>query len=244
MKKNTGYFIIIGVLVFIIGCLSFLVTTNLRKKSVSADIKYGQYVDSLIKVNNQTDMKAQVNIVNDNYLAILVSSKLDRAVRVDADVKFFDEDGKEIAVEKEMDTYFFAVLDQNKYTLSLPLPDLNGKYAGNIEVKLTQQEFDNFDFYILPSEITFEETHVVNSDNTTTITVHATNHGVSNIPTFEAQVVALKDGKVVATNYFSKENFESNSTFTSDVILPFSDNGKALNYDELLIYSTDTNTVY
>ena len=244
MKKNTVYFIIIGVMFLIVGCLSFFVMTEFRKKSVSADIKYSQFVDSLIKVDNRTDMKVQINIVDDSYLAIYVSSDLDRAVRVDADVRFFDDEDNEIVVEKASDTYFFAVLDQNKYTLSLPLPDLNGKHAGNIDVKLTQQGFDNFDFYVLPSEVMFEESHVVNADNTTTITVHATNHGTSNIPTYEAQVVAMKNGKIVATNYFSKENFGPKTTFTSEVDLPISNDGEALSYDELLIYSTDTNTVY
>lgn len=216
------------------------IITFFRYHNDEIEIRYKAYDDDLIKINNQTSMEVQSNIVDQNSLAVLVSS-LDTAAQVKLRVVFHDEDGKEIATKEDE----LNVLGNSKQLFSIEIPRLYEKFAGDIDIEVSQEEITNYD-YVSSDNIKMEETHSVDADLLTNFAIYVTNNSNSNIGVFSGMIVLLKDDKTVGFSSFAQENFMAGAT----VSLPVSfdpevvgSDFKAIDFDEVLLFPTITNDI-
>lgn len=219
IRDVTKDILIFALFLIIIG----LVYYNVFSTHESNNIKYKYYSDDLITVDNDSLFEFHVNIVDNNYVAVLVSSDLTVSSIVSVSTVFYDEDGNQLVANK-VSSLVFA----NSYgILTFPLPDLNDKYAGNIEINITGQETGNTESD--DSNIKYQKT--ANDP----FTIEVTNADSNSVSELEFSVVALKDKKIVLHETYFQESIMPYSTFSvsSDALTNM--NGE---YDELLIFTT------
>lgn len=209
-------------------CALFFIITGLGYYNVfgiseSSNTKYKYYSDDLITVDNDGRFDALVNIVDNDYVGVLVSSDLSTSGVVSVTVTFYDADGKELSSNKSSSMIF-----ANNHTfLTFLLPDLTNQYAGNIEVVITGEEYSGITYDV--SNILYESTP------SNPFAIQVTNNNNFSIMNLVFDVVALKDKKVVLYEAYREKNVMPYSIFSV-----FSDTLTNMNedYDELLIFTT------
>ena len=134
MVREISKNIIIFSLVLIIIGLGYF---NVFGISDTDNVKYKYYSDNLIKLDNDDFYDTHVNIVDNHYLGVLVSSDLSVPSVVSVAVTFYGGDGKELSTEQTSSIVFA----NNHVILPFLLPDLDNQYAGNIDVVVTGEEY-------------------------------------------------------------------------------------------------------
>ena len=216
------------------------IITYFRYHNDEVEIRYKAYDDDLIKINNQTSMEVQSNIVNQNSLVVLVSSS-DTVAQVRLRVVFHDEDGKEVATKEDE----LNVLGNSKQLFSVEIPRLYEKFAGDIDIEVSQEEITNYD-YVSSDNIKMEETHSVDADLLTNFVIQVTNNSNSNIGVFSGMIVLLENGKIVDFSSFTQENFVAGATVSLPVSFDFKvldSEFKAIDFDEVMLFPTVTNDI-
>lgn len=235
--KNVGRNIVLVSLFVVIVLLSII--TFFRYHNDEVKIRYKAYDDELIQIDNQTSMEVQSNILDQNRLVVLVSS--DDAVEARLRVVFHAEDGKNLATKEDK----LVVLGNSKQLFSVEVPKLYEKFAGNIDVEVSQEEINNYD-YVSPDDIKIEESHSVDEDLHTNFVLQVTNNSDSNIGVFSGMLVLLKEHKIVDFASFVQENFWAGSTASLQVnfdLKMINSEFSPVDFDEVLLFPTVTNDI-
>ena len=161
LKKNrfNGYYVIICIVAILLIVLCGALVIH---KTNEDNTLYKSYDDHFIKVRNDTSFSYQVNLVHDEYLAILVTSTTTKGSNIKADVTFYNSDNKEIFAD-EM-TNFMSSEGQTVFTFSIP--DLGNDYAGKIDIHLSELE-ENIDDMVDFGGINYQESHSLDENHNT-----------------------------------------------------------------------------
>lgn len=237
MKKgNIFYIITIVFLLIVIIILSVLLVT---RKSGNTDIKYTDYTNQLIKVNETSGIHSIANIVNDDSLAVLVSSDIQGVRTVSANVTFYNDQNKKVFSDETSS----VMMNEGQLFFVFNLPDLSeNEYAGTIDLKLSEGEAEGFDSLADVSKITYQETHNVNELQSTMFNVVGVNGNEYNVSGVFTNIVAVKSNKIVAYNSFSSENILAGATFNSTIEIPpilSGNDHQPIDFDEVYIFATD-----
>lgn len=237
MKKGNLFYII--TIVFLLIVIIVLSVFLVMRKSGGTDIKYTDYMDQLIKVSETSGIHSIANIVDDDYLAVLVSSDTQGTRTVSANVTFYNDQNKKVFSDETTS----VMMDEGQLFFVFNLPDLaEDEYAGAIDLKLTEGEEEGFDSLADVSKITYQETHNVNELQSTMFNVVGVNGNEYNVSGLFTNIVAVKSNKIVAYNSFSSDNILAGATFNSTVEIPpvlSGNDSQPIDFDDIYIFATD-----
>ena len=220
MVREISKNIIIFSLVLIIIGLGYF---NVFGISDTDNVKYKYYSDNLIKLDNDGFYDTHVNIVDNHYLGVLVSSDLSVPSVVSVAVTFYGGDGEELSTEQTSSIVFA----NNHVILPFLLPDLDDQYAGNIDVVVTGEEYTGTVEDV--SNVLYEEV------SSNPFTIRVTNNNDFSIMNLVFDVIAIKDDKIVVHESFRQNNVMpySNFSVSSDTLTTM-----VGDYDQVLIFTT------
>ena len=214
--------------------VAILLAITIIRKGKSEIVKYSYFDDDLIQVDNQSSFEVKSNIVDNENLLIYVSSNYDKSILAVAEVIFRDEDGETIA----SDSSSLVVLNHSGQVFTFYLPSLVGKYAGNIDIVIREQE-TNQQTDFSTSDIKLKESHTITEEMNTNFTIQIQNNSNFLIQSFTGMMVGLKDDEIVAVDSFSSNNILANSSNTSSAVFYFNTENQGImsrDYDTLLMF--------
>ena len=232
-NKINFYHIIIFILIFIIIGLCGILVFN---KNQSRDTVYKYFEDSLINIQNDTSLSYQANLVNGDYLAILVTSSSGEKVGIEADVSFYNADNQKISSDNRIN----SMSSDGKALFTFSVPDLGSDFAGKIDVRLLTSE-DTAGEMVDTSNIMYHESHSIDENNNTVFSIEGVNGTEFNIQNLIGNVVALKDGLIVCVDSFQVSDVGAGSAFNVVAHFPantFNGVSQAMKYDEIFILSS------
>lgn len=231
-KVNFYHIVIFILMIIVIGLCGILIFN--KKQDNNTIYKY--YDDSLIKVQNDTSFSYQANLVNGDYLAVLVTSTSNKAGEIEADVTFYNADNKKVYA----DNLINSMSGDGKTIFTFSVPDLEDDFAGKINIHLLTPEGNNGETIDI-SSITYQESHSIDENKITVFSIEGTNGTEFNFHNLIGNIVALRDGDIVCVDSFQVSDVEAGSTFSAVAHFPANtSNGKfqTMKYDELLIFSS------
>lgn len=237
MKDIIGY-VILGILVVVIVVLGVMLVF---KNNNDGFTKYRFYDDDLIEIDNQTSMQVQANIADLDTLVVLVSSKSEDNIEVSVSVDFYDENHQKVSTEE----LNLIVLGHGKQIFTLSIPELYEKFAGNIEVQVSENKVDN-SIAISSDDIEMTESHSVDESLNTTFNVSMTNNSDVDITNFSGGILLLKEGKIVGFRIFSQNNFAAHSTVSSTSVFGtelVNSQPTAIGFDEVILFPAIVNVI-
>ena len=236
--KNIVKYVVLGLLLVVIIVLGVMFIFKNRNEEL---VRYKFYDDDLIKIDNQTSMDIQANIADLDTLIVLVSSKSEDNIEVSVNVVFYDESYQKVSTEG-LD---LIVLGHGKQVFTLSIPELYEKYAGDIEVQVSENKVDN-SVAISSDDIEMTETHTVDENLNTNFNVSITNNSDIDITNFSGGILLLKEGKIVGFRIFSQDNFAAHSTVSSTSVFGtelVNSQSVAIDFDEVILFPAIVNVI-
>ena len=236
--KNIVKYVVLGLLLVVIIVLGVMFIFKNRNEEL---VRYKFYDDDLIKIDNQTSMDIQANIADLDTLIVLVSSKSEDNIEVSVNVVFYDESYQKVSTEG-LD---LIVLGHGKQVFTLSIPELYEKYAGDIEVQVSENKVDN-SVAISSDDIEMTETHTVDENLNTNFNVSITNNSDIDITNFSGGILLLKEGKIVGFRIFSQDNFAAHSTVSSTSAFGtelVNSQSVAIDFDEVILFPAIVNVI-
>lgn len=205
--------ILVIIIIFLIIAL-ILKTTNVENK-------YKYFDDDLIKIDNNTSTQVQANIINNEELVVLLTSK--KNVSGNIKVKMYDSEDKQVFSQK----YEYSISKNGGTIKGFKLPNLDDKYAGNILVTINKEkENDNQDL----SYITYTLGKVTTENQITKVNLNF--NSKNSFKYLTSTVIAYKNKKIVAYGINGKESILANDNFDLEVKLYPND----IEYDDIKVY--------
>ena len=231
-KRDIIQNVVLVILAVVVLCLCIAITIQSNNKSC-----YTAFNDSMIQIDKANDLKVTANIFEEQQLVILLESTSQDDIETEVQVEFKDADEKTISIDSTQTT----ILKDGKNMMFFDIPDLDEKYAGEIDINVKTYDAQgvvNVDL----SKVIYQEIHEANDAGDTVFHVTGQNQNDAPILGLVGYIVALKDNKIVAYNSFTQERIEANQTFSFDTdfhgVLGQNNEVVPVDYDKLMIFSS------
>lgn len=220
----------------VIICLSIVVVILLVCMLFVGNNKYYKYYDDdLIEINNDSGFKVNSNIIYNQTLGVLLDSSDKESSIGKVKVTFYDKNGEKVF----SDSISRAVYKGSATLFTFNLPSLEGDdYAGAIIVDVDKDSMENNNDNVAIDNINQVIEKNIDSDNSLSVKATITNKNNSDLSVLGGDIVALKDGKIVASSSFYQENVKANDSFNVEAKFPPYDSNKAFEYDDIKLYIT------
>lgn len=221
IRKIGIYIMMLAFVIIIVGIVYF----NFSQPVEPSAILYKQYCDQLIKVEDSGIYEVQANVVNNSYLAVLLTSTTDTSTVAHVTASFSNNAGKEIFGE----SVGVLVLSNNHGLATVRLPDLGNHYAGAINISIIYEEVDRE--FADASNISYE------TSDTLPLSLTITNHNSYNVSNLNTQVVAFRNNKIIDIETFYDEQVLSQATVTKESSVFLANDDNSVPYDNLLVFA-------
>lgn len=220
----------------VIICLSIVVIVLLICMLFVKNNKYYKYYDDdLIEINNSGGFKVNSNIIYNQTLGVLLSAN-DKTSKIGkVKVTFYNKKGKEIFSDSMSRTVYGG--SATMFTFNLPLLEDND-YAGTIKIDIDKESMENNKTNVAIDNINQVIKKNIDSDNNLSVKATLTNNNSADLSVLGGDIVALKDGKIVAFSSFYQENVKVNDSFNVEAKFPPYNFNQAFEYDDLKLYIT------
>lgn len=229
-NKNLIWIFVTVFLVIVIIVLSVLLFMSNDKEKVL----YPEYNNNLIHIEQPDNVTSYANILYDNYIALFSTYDISDIKQVKVTFTFYDSSDHVVSTE---DLTNIARKDGKTFFLA-EIPDLDGKYAGNIDIDISLSE-SNYEESADISKVTCKESYEVLDSNNTLFTIQGVNNTGFNLNNLSGNIVLIKDNKVVDQGYFNVEQVLAGETFSASYEVPaeiYGDKLVAVDFDEVYVY--------
>lgn len=217
-------------------CLSIVIVILLVCMFLVSNNKYYKYYDdSLIKMNNKSNFEVTSNIIYDQTLAVLLTSKENKPNIGEVKVTFYNKKGEKVSSDNFSRTVYNG--SATLFTFNVPLLKTD-EFAGTISVEVNDKSMENNKDTVSIANIQQSISKNINNDKSLSIKANLVNKNTSDLSVLGGDIVAFKDGKIVASNSFYQENVKANDSFAVNVNFPSYSSDKAFEYDDIKLYIT------
>lgn len=221
----------IAIILLVVVIIVLILYMILNKKTI---IKYKNFDDELIQINNKSTLKATSNLINNNRLIIFLKTDKDVSCTGKVNVEFYNNENKKIY---ENNPEYFVSRNSGAI-IETPLPNLKDNYAGTIKITVEKEDIVDDQSILKPSELTYTMTKTIDENKYTNITLNFINKNNTSLEYFSGTIVAFKNNKIVDFNNFYQDKLiNSNFTINTNLSNEVDANGvKELEYDKIEVY--------
>ena len=194
---------------------------------------YKKYDDALIKINNNSSFEVSSNVLHDQILGVLLTSKNKNPKIGDVKVTFYNKKGKKIS----SDSFSKTVYDNGATMFTFNTPMLSeDDYAGRVMIEVDDKNIENYNTQISIHNIDQKIEKKIQKDNSLLVKATLDNKNNVDLSVLAGDIVAIKNGKIVATTAFYEENVKAHdNTIVEATFYPYISNQK-FEYDEIKVY--------
>lgn len=220
----------------VIICLSVVVVILLICMLFRENNKYYKYYDDdLIEIDNNGDFNVTSNIIYNQTLGVLLQGNDKKSKIGKVKVTFYNKKGKEIF----SDSSSRAVYNGSATLFTFNLPSLESTdYAGAIKIDVDKESMENNKDNVTIDKINQIIEKNIDGDNNLDVKATLTNNNSTDLSVLGGDVVAFKDGKIIATSSFYQESVKVNGSFNVEVKFPPYNFEQKFEYDDIKVYIT------
>lgn len=194
---------------------------------------YKDYDDSLIKINKSNSFDIKSNIIYNQTLGVLLSTNDKTSNIGKVTVTFYNKRGKAIL----SDSISKAVYSGSATLFTFNLPSLDSDdYAGTIKIDVDKETMENNKNNVTIDKINQVIEKNIDSDKNLSVKTTLTNNNNVDLSVLGGDIIAFKDGKIVATSSFYQENVKANDSFNIEVKFPPYNLNQTFEHDEIKVY--------